>query len=287
MNVYKLVPLASIPLFVFATHSFAQQAKRPNILLIIADDLRPELGCYGVEDIKTPNIDRLAQGATVFNNAYCNIPISGASRASFLTGVYPLYPNRFTAFDAYTEKDYPQAVTLPRHFKENGYYAVSNGKVFHNITDNADSWSERPWRLHPEGYGKDWAEYNKWELWQNDESANFINTKTKRGPFCESADVPDTAYYDGVVSQRTIAAIRRLKGKDQPFFIACGFWRPHLPFNAPKKYWDMYDGDKIKLADYPYRSNNLPKQVTGSTEIKTYSRTTDTDDEDFQREARH
>lgn len=287
MHVSKLVPVINIALFSCVAYANAQGKEKPNILFIIADDLRPELGCYGVEDIKTPNIDRFAQGATVFNNAYCNIPISGASRASLLTGVYPLYPDRFTAFDAYAEKDYPQAVTLPRHFRENGYYAVSNGKIFHNITDNADSWSEYPWRLNPDGYGKDWAEYNKWELWLNSESGNHINPRTKRGPFCESADVPDTAYDDGMVAQRTIADLRRLKDKDQPFFIACGFWRPHLPFNAPKKYWDMYKRDEIKLAENPYRSENLPKQVTGSTEIMGYSRIADTKDEDFQREAKH
>lgn len=95
---------------------------------------------------------------------------------------------------------------------------VSNGKVFHNITDHAGSWSEAPWRVHPDGYGKDWAEYNKWELWQNGESSRYIHPKTLRGPFCESADVSDTTYIDGRVARKTIADLRRLKDRKEPFF---------------------------------------------------------------------
>ena len=93
--------------------------------------------------------------------------------------------------------------------------------------------------MHPVGYGKDWAEYNKWELWQNEESSRYVHPKTLRGPFCESADVADTTYIDGRVAQKTIADLRRLHKKEKPFFLACGFWKPHLPFNAPKKYWDL------------------------------------------------
>lgn len=258
-----------------------------NVLFIIADDMRPELGCYGVDDIVTPYIDHIAAQATVFLNAYCNIPVSGASRASLFTGIYPHYPERFTAFDASAEKDCPEAVSLPECFKENGYYVVSNGKVFHNITDHAHDWSESPWRVHPDGYGKDWAEYNKWELWQNDESARYISPKTLRGPFYESVDVLDTAYIDGRVAQKTIADLRRLKDKEQPFFLACGFWKPHLPFNAPKKYWDLYKREEIRLASNAYCPEGLPKQVTSSGEIRGYGKFTSFKDEEFQRNAKH
>lgn len=266
---------------------YGQKGEKKNVLLIIADDMRPELGCYGVEEVVTPNMDKLAKQATVFLNAYCNIPVSGASRASLLTGMYPHYPNRFTAFDASAEKDCPAAVSLPECFKENGYYVVSNGKVFHNITDHADSWSEPPWRVHPDGYGKDWAEYNKWELWQNEESSRYIHPKTLRGPFCESADVSDTTYIDGRVARKTMADLRRLKDQKEPFFLACGFWKPHLPFNAPKKYWDLYRRDNIPLASNPYRPKGLPKQVTSSGEINGYGKMPPAKDEAFQREAKH
>ncbi|BEG98978.1 iduronate-2-sulfatase [Bacteroides sedimenti] len=264
-----------------------QAKQKPNVLFLIADDLRPELGCYGVKEIKTPNIDRLAASGILFQNAYCNIPVSGASRASLLTGMYPHYPNRFVQFDASASKDCPEAIPVSQWFTMHDYYTVSNGKVFHNIADHADSWSEYPWRVHPEGYGKDWADYNKWEVWMNSESGHTINPKTMRGPFCEWANVPDSAYDDGKGALRTIADLKRLKMTGKPFFLACGFWRPHLPFNAPRKYWDMYDRNKIPLATNPYRPTDLPGQVKPSQEIFSYARVKDTNEEAFQREAKH
>lgn len=264
-----------------------EQETKPNILFIIADDLRPELGCYGVEGVRTPNIDRLAAKGTLFDNAYCNIPVSGASRASMLTGVYPRYPDRFVAFNASASKDCPEAVPMSQWFGNNGYHTISNGKVFHNIADHADTWSEYPWRVNPEGYGKDWAEYNKWELWLNSASANSINPRTMRGPFCESADVSDCAYEDGKGALRTIEDMKRMKELGKPFFIACGFWRPHLPFNAPKKYWDMYDRCGIPLPDNMYRPENLPEQVKSSTEITQYACVESVEDLDFLRKVKH
>lgn len=266
---------------------YGQESGRMNVLFIVADDMRPELGCYGVEDVITPYIDSLAGRSTVFMNAYCNIPVSGASRASLFTGMYPRYPHRFTAFDAWAERDCPQAMSLPECFRNGGYYVVSNGKVFHNIEDHADSWSETPWRVHPDGYGKDWAEYNKWELWKDDASSNFVNPKTLRGPYCEAANVSDTAYIDGRVAQKTIADLRRLKSMGKPFFLACGFWKPHLPFNAPKKYWDLYRRENITPADNPYRPEELPRQVTSSGEIRGYGKFSNMRDKNFQLEAKH
>lgn len=263
------------------------KSSKMNVLFIIADDMRPELGCYGVDNVITPHVDKFAEQATVFLNAYCNIPVSGASRASMFTGMYPQYPHRFTAFDASAEKDCPEAIPLPECFKKNGYYVVSNGKVFHNITDHAESWSELPWRVHPDGYGKDWAEYNKWELWQNEESSHYIHPKTLRGPFCESADVSDTTYIDGRIARKTIVDLKRLKAQNEPFFLACGFWKPHLPFNAPKKYWGLYQREKIELASNPYRPKALPKEVTSSGEIRGYGKFATTKNEAFQREAKH
>lgn len=272
---------------VFISSALAQESNRMNVLLIIADDMRPELGCYGVKNVITPHVDTLAQQSAIFMNAYCNIPVSGASRASLFTGMYPDYPNRFIDFDAWAEKDCPYAISLPAWFKLNGYYVVSNGKVFHNLKDHAEDWSEMPWRVHPDGYGKDWAEYNKWELWQSESSAQYVNSKTHRGPYCEAADVSDTVYIDGRVAQKTIADLRRLRRMNKPFFLACGFWKPHLPFNAPKRYWDLYVREEIPLPDNPFRPLNLPQQVKTSTELYGYGKFTDLKDEHFQREAKH
>ena len=260
---------------------------RMNVLFLMADDMRPELGCYGVEAVKTPNMDRLASSGVLFQNAYCNVPVSGASRASLLTGVYPHYPDRFVNFSAYASKDCPEAIPLSGWFTKNGYHTVSDGKVFHHMSDHAASWSEPPYRNHPDGYDVYWAEYNKWELWMNSESGKTINPKTMRGPFCESADVPDTAYDDGKLAERAIRDLRRMKEMNKPFFLACGFWKPHLPFNAPKKYWDLYKREEIPLASNRFRPEGLPEQVRNSSEIYAYARVTDTGDADFQREVKH
>ena len=264
-----------------------QDASQMNVLFIMADDMRPELGCYGVDVVKTPNMDRLAASGVLFQNAYCNIPVSGASRASLLTGVYPHYPDRFISFSAYASKDCPEAIPISGWFTRNGYHTISDGKVFHHISDHADSWSEAPYRNHPDGYDVYWAEYNKWELWMNSESGKTVNPKTMRGPFCESADVPDTAYDDGKLANRAIRDLKRMKETGKPFFLACGFWKPHLPFNAPKKYWDLYKREEIPLATNRFRPEGLPEQVRNSSEIYAYARVTDTSDIDFQREVKH
>lgn len=266
----------------------AQQESKPmNVLFLMADDMRPELGCYGVKEVKTPHIDRLAASGVLFRNAYCNVPVSGASRASLLTGVYPRYPDRFVHYSAYASKDCPSAIPLSGWFTQHGYYTVSDGKVFHHINDHADSWSEAPYRRHPDGYDVYWAEYNRWELWMNEESGRSIHPKTLRGPFCEVADVPDTAYDDGKLAERAIQDLKRLKEIGKPFFLACGFWKPHLPFNAPRRYWDLYKREEIALASNRFRPEGLPEQVKNSTEILAYARVTDTSDAEFQREVKH
>lgn len=280
----RLLHTTLLSVIPFATYA---QTARMNVLFLMADDMRPELGCYGVEAVKTPNIDRLAKSGVVFQNAYCNIPVSGASRASLLTGVYPHYPDRFVHYSARAAQDCPEAIPLSEWFTSHDYYTVSNGKVFHHIDDHADSWSESPYRTFPEGYDVYWAEYNRWELWQNETSARSIHPRTKRGPFCEWADVPDTAYDDGKLALKTISDLKRLKQQAKPFFLACGFWKPHLPFNAPKKYWDLYDRTTIPQPSNRFRPEGLPAQVSNSKEIYAYARTTTPEDIYFQQEAKH
>ncbi len=269
----------SIPIHIYAQSK--TENKKPNVLFIIVDDLRPELGCYGVNEIKTPNIDQLAAKSIVFKNAYCNIPVSGASRASLFTGMYPKFPDRFQHFSSRANVDAPNAIPFNRIFTENGYYTISNGKVFHHIDDHADSWSEPPFRTHPEGYDVYNYIYNRWEMWLDPESGKYINPKTLRGPFYEKAEVPDSAYDDGKLTLKTMHDLKRLKAMDNPFFLACGFWKPHLPFNAPKKYWDMYDEDKITLPTNRFRPKNLPNEVQNSKEIYSYSKVKEPEDNNY------
>ena len=278
--------LAALPAFGFGQSSGL--SKKPNVLFIAVDDLRPEIAGFGSEQIVSPNIDRLIAEGTAFNQAYCNVPTCGASRASLLTGLRPRWPDRFRG-NGRGDKQVPDALTLPMHFKNNGYHTISNGKIFHDQLDFADDWSEQPWRMFNYENGRDWGVDNFDKLWLNPESGKDRTKDGKgRGPFCESADVSDSETQDGKVANKTIADLRRLSKGDKPFFMACGFWRPHLPFNAPKKYWDMYDREKIELAGNRHKPVGLPKQCRNSGEIFSYSQVKGRiDSDEFHRQAKH
>ncbi|MGZ0656368.1 sulfatase-like hydrolase/transferase [Coraliomargarita sp. W4R72] len=229
------------------------------MLFISIDDLTPELGFYGNDLIHTPNLDRLAASAVVFDRAYCQVPVCGASRASLLTGLLPT-KERFTRFNSRADEDAPTVATLPQHFKENGYHTISNGKVFHSSDDSsAASWSVKPW-LPGVSHAQE----------RDPESKNFRGGLRNRGPYFESADVEDDAYFDGLVARKTVQDLEALAGSDEPFFLATGFIRPHLPFYAPKKYWDLYDSEKIPLAEFRSKPANAPESLKGSGEIQFY-----------------
>jgi arylsulfatase A-like enzyme len=257
--------------------------RNPNILFIAVDDLRPQLGCYGHAEMHTPNIDALALRGTVFDRAYCNVPVCGPSRAGVLTGIRP-ESNQWRCADLETE-----FITLPALFRRHGYQAISIGKVLHHMKDREEDWSVPPWRsaaiYHGEG---DWAKYNTHNLWNDPAAADHVHEKSGRGPYLDAGDVEDSAYQDGQVADRTIAELEALKRSGDPFFLACGFWRPHLPFNAPRKYWDLYDREEIEAADNRYRPHNLPEPCRSSTEIDRYGLTGARKKTDaFHREARH
>lgn len=217
---------------------------RPNILFLAVDDLRTELKCYGVEHVKSPNIDTLAEQGFLAERAYVNVPVCGASRASLLTGARPKR-DRFVNYYTWAEKDYPNCKTLPKFFKDQGYHAISNGKVFHHKEDYAEHWSEKPWR----------SESNRYALEKNKK----LNARDDgRGLPYEAADVSDEQYRDGDIANKSINDLKRMKEKGQPFFLAAGFRKPHLPFNAPKKYWDLYDADELPMADNNYKPVNAP-----------------------------
>lgn len=223
--------------------------EKPNVLFIAVDDLRPELGCYGHQQIQSPNIDRLAANGLVFVNAYCNVPVCGASRASLLTGIRPT-STRFVGFDAWAEKDAPEAISLPELFLNNGYHTISNGKVFHHLTDIRESWSEKPWNPA--------VDSNSFLNYLSDENIQLLKNGQKRGFPYEKADVDDNAYFDGQIAAKSIEDLKRLKKEGKPFFLATGFLKPHLPFNAPKKYWDLYPNENIQLPKNYFRPENAP-----------------------------
>jgi len=233
--------------------------KKPNVLFIVVDDLRPQLGCYGHRQMLSPNIDRLAGEGVLFSRAYCQVPVCGASRASVMSGVRP-GRDRFINYNTWLQQDLPNAVSCPKHFRNNGYHTISNGKVFHHRKDDIESWSEEPWR--PSGM---WLNYL---LAENTKLAAVQS----RGRAFEAADVGDSDYFDGQIADKSIADLRRLKGMDKPFFLAAGFIKPHLPFNSPKRYWDLYKRAQIDLADNPFRPKGAPDAALHNWgELRSYA----------------
>jgi iduronate 2-sulfatase len=265
-----------LALFVFAVGATAATPSHSNVLFIAIDDLRPALGCYGDPQVKTPHIDRLAAQSLLLNRAYCQVPVCGASRASLMTGVLPR-PNRFTTHLSRADEDAPGVATLPQVFKEAGYTTLSNGKVFHNSADTKErSWSAGTWAS---GLGHSAS---------LDPTTAGAKSAAGRSRIYEAPDVPDDAYGDGKLAGKTIADLGRLKAAGKPFFLACGFIRPHLPFYAPKKYWDLYDRDKIVLAEDRRRPAAAPAGLKGSAEYRTYAHGGYTDGTDaFHRMMRH
>ncbi len=240
---------------------------RPNVLFIAVDDLRPELGCYGQTKIHSPNIDRLAREGLLFERTYCQQAICMASRASLLSGYRPDKGEIFKNGPLY--KHVPDALSLNKHFQANGYETVSMGKIYHHRSDEKAGWSREAYHpdggwegrgyLHPDSIAHVRA-YDK----------KFPNASRKgMGPACESADVADDAYPDGMIADHAIAELNRLR--DQPFFMAVGFKKPHLPFNAPKKYWDLYDPEELDLADNPFLPKGAPNEaLTSWGELRGY-----------------
>ncbi|CAD5293187.1 MULTISPECIES: sulfatase [unclassified Imperialibacter] len=226
-----------------------------NVLFIVVDDLRPELGCYGHPLVQSPNMDQLAGEGVLFKNAFCNIPVCGASRASFLTGLRPMQ-NRFLTYLTYAQDDAPGAISLPQYFKDNGYTTVSNGKVFHNEDDHAAAWDIN-WRPN--------------DLLDYQTEANSGTDLANRGRPYERGNVPDSVYNDAKIAAKSIIDLKALAAAGKPFFMAVGFLKPHLPFNAPEKYWQLYDG-KVSLPDNNYVPTGAPaRSVHNSGELRNYA----------------
>ncbi|QDT23885.1 sulfatase [Gimesia chilikensis] len=247
----------------FAVPAFA--ADKPNVLFIAVDDLRPELACYGKQHIHSPNIDKLAESSTLFERTYCMVPTCGASRASLMTGIRPAR-KRFVNFLTWADRDAPGITTMNTQFKQNGYYTVSMGKIFHHPQDSAQGWSEPAWR--PKGV----AWYQRPENQKLHEERQKQGKRKAKGPAWESADVPDNAYADGVLAEQAISKLQQLKKQEQPFFLAVGFFKPHLPFIAPQKYWDLYDHDKIQLPENYKVPQDAPEEsIHNSGELRAYA----------------
>lgn len=241
----------------------AQEAKKPNVLFIVSDDLSVRLGCYGHPVVKSPNIDRLAARGVRFDKAYCQFPLCNPSRASFLTG---LRPDTTRVFENVTHvrEALPDVVTLPQTFQKGGYFVARVGKLYHyNVpysigTDGHDdetSWQER---INPRGRDKD-----------DEEQITTLTPNTKGAARFGgvlswlAADGTDADQTDGKIAE---AAVKLMDShRDKPFFIAAGFFRPHTPYVAPKKWFEMYLPASLSLPVVPanYKAN-VPAAAFGS-----------------------
>ncbi|MFA5688722.1 MAG: sulfatase [Kiritimatiellales bacterium] len=236
-----------------ALKCFGNQPNTPkNILFLMCDDLKPLLNCYGDCRAITPNFDRLAERGFVFDNAFCQYPVCGPSRLSMLTG---LRPTTSSAYENTQEQMWPETVrnipSLPAYFKQNGYYTVSIGKVYHSPKEtDLDSWSEPPVAFANHVYllPKNRAKQEEF-MRQHNAGAPWEEIGPKMLVACtEDADVADNEYMPGKHTDIAISKLRELADKKEPFFMGLGWSRPHYPFNAPKKYWNLYDREKIEVS---------------------------------------
>ncbi len=244
----------------------APKQSRPNVVFIAADDLRTDLAAYGHPQAFTPNLDALAQRGVRFDRAYCQQAVCNPSRASVLTG---LRPDVLRVWDLRTHfrDTLPDAVTLPQHFRAHGYRTISLGKVFHNqgvrqrpVTPFSDpvSWSEPP----------EFAEGAHWQDWVVPGQPGL---PSRRGGATQCLDVPDEAYFDGQIAAAAVRRLQSLRNEGQPFFLAVGFWKPHLPFNAPKRYWDHYDRAQLAPPSSVLPPDGAPALASHSSpELRSY-----------------
>lgn len=242
-----VLSLVFVSLAAIVAAGHAADSPRLNVLFIMADDLRPELGCYG-SAAKTPHLDALAKRGVQFNHAYCQQALCNPSRSSMLTGLRPDTLHHWKNGAHFRDRN-PDVVTLPQHFKAQGYTTRDVGKIFHN------------WHTAVKGDRRSWSadEFLHYESHANDKPLmeGRLGENLATAPKSERYRVPDDAYFDGRVASEAVRVLSQIKGG--PFFLAVGFWKPHAPFNAPAKYWDLYDRSKLPPLD--------PRRPAGAPEV--------------------
>jgi arylsulfatase A-like enzyme len=267
--------------------------ERPNVLWIMSDDLRPQLGCYGDPHAKTPHIDRFASRALRFDRAYIQCAVCSPSRNSMLSGLRP-NTTGLHGFGKRVRDVVPDIITLPQHFKQNGYHTRGFGKVFHiyaesmlGSEDDPESWSQ-PLQL---------PSVPVWGPVQNALRERLIAEARAAGrefhhphdwPRAETwddSDIRDEEMQDGNTTAMAVEFLKSRSASDEPFFLAVGFLRPHLPFNAPRRYWDLYDPESLPLPDFREMPLGAPKWSVAQGIVKNYHNLPPFDelDEAFQR----
>jgi len=242
-----------------------------NVLFIPVDDLRPTLGCYGARVIRTPNLDRLAAEGTVFTRAYCQQAVCSPSRTSLLTGCRPDTTHVYD-LETHFRTTIPDVVTLPQQFMTRGCHSQGMGKVYHGGLDDAQSWSVPHWRPRCPTWVTEESNALMKRLREEviaagkdpKEKANQVRAYPWEAP-----EVEDNVLHDGALADHAIETLAQIK--DRPFFLAVGFIKPHLPFVAPKRYWDLYDPADIELADNPFAPQDAPQYALSNWgELRSY-----------------
>ena len=244
MHARILVPVLLVIASSFSSSSVlaVEDVNELNVVMIVIDDLRPELACYGEEGVKAPNLDRLAESGLRFDRAYCQQAVCGASRLSVMSGVYPTATREQSYHVRQWRKRYPNLVTMNQHFRDHGFQTFGVGKVYHSPA------------------GSD-ADATNWDRWETVPGAVYVDpanlamsrafsvhdATTKRGSLFEALDVEDSAYPDGKRAAKAVQMLSDLARSGERFFMAVGFSKPHLPFVAPKRYWDLYAQSQFEM----------------------------------------
>jgi arylsulfatase A-like enzyme len=254
----KKIIYTILTVLTFTKSGFAAD-KQPNVVVFLVDDLRTELGCYGSAQVKSPNIDALATDGVLFTKAYCQQAICAPSRMSILTG---LRPENIQIYDLFTplRSVHKEIVTVPQFFKQNGYTTVSIGKVYHHTNDDKENWS-----IHIPKENNSWVKPENLALIDSLKKAGI----KMNGPAFECADVEDEAYKDGRAAKYAIETLKKIK--DEKFMMFVGLSKPHLPFNAPKKYWDLYNEDDFVIPVKESPKGMSPLALTKWGELRAYS----------------
>ena len=285
----RIISIFILILLSFISNLYGQKQVKPNVLFIAIDDLKPVLGCYGDTIIKTPNIDRLAKMGTVFMSNYCQQAVCGPTRASIMTGTRPDLTKVWDLKTQMREAN-PATLTLPEYLITQGYTTVGIGKIYHAscAIDRVDpmSWSipylKSSDKDFANGLGKPANEqyqfaatkaiFSKEAKSKKNDDGDDETAASRKGPSTECIDVPDNAYEDGVNALIARDELINLSKSNGPFFFAVGLHKPHMPFVAPKKYWDLYKRDDMPLAKFQEHSTNGPLiAYHRSGELRNYS----------------
>lgn len=269
-DVCKMLAGGPAALALAVSRATAAAGEKLNVLFIAVDDLRPQLGCYGDSLVKSPNLDQLAARGLVFNRCYCQQALCSPSRTSLLTGLRP-DTTKIVTIGPHFRDSMPDVVTLPQHFKNHGYVTRAIGKVYHDGLDDKASWSALHENAKVPGYSPKGQTRLKERLAEAKRAGIDISDRRKApyGPAYEAPDCLDNELRDGANADRAREILREIK--DRPFFFGVGFSKPHIPYVAPKKYWDLYDPQQITFADNQFPPKGAPAwAIQGLGELRRY-----------------